>query len=68
MEKKLYATLKLILFQASKIEESLALALQVLKPETKIFSFLQLVVLYSCCFQTGEIRKWCTQPNIIDID
>ena len=36
----------MFLFQASSIEESVVLALQVLNPETKIFSFLQLVVLY----------------------
>ena len=35
----------MFLFQASKIEESMVLVLQVLKPETKIFSFLELVVL-----------------------
>ena len=36
----------MFLFQASKIEESVVLILQILKPETKIFSFLQLVALY----------------------
>ena len=44
-KKKLYATLKMFLFQTSKIEESVVLVLQVLNPETEIFIFLQLVYL-----------------------
>ena len=37
LEKKLYVTIKMFLLRASKIEESVVLVLQVLKPETEIF-------------------------------
>ena len=49
LEKKNSATLKMFLFQASKMEESVVLVLYILKSKTKIylmFSFVQLVVFY----------------------
>ena len=58
LEKKLYVTLKMFLLRASKIEESVVLVLQVLKPETEIFSFLQLVV-YSTLDLTYHITIFC---------
>ena len=48
----------MFLLRASKIEESVVLVLQVLKPETEIFSFLQLVV-YSMLDLTYHITIFC---------